>query len=45
MAELTRDDLVEAAKKAAADSAGPMARPAFERITGISQYHIYRLFP
>lgn len=45
MTELTRDDLVEAAKKAAADSSGPLARPDFERITGISQYHIYRLFP
>lgn len=45
MAELTRDDLVEAAKSAHAGAQGPLSRPDFERITGISQYHIYRLFP
>ena len=45
MAELSRDDLVEAAKSAYAGAQGPVSRPDFERITGISQYHIYRLFP
>lgn len=45
MAELTRDDLIEAAKRAVGDGSVPLARPDFERITGISQYHIYRLFP
>ncbi len=45
MAELTRDDLIEAAKSAATRADGPLSRPDFERITGISQYHIYRLFP
>jgi hypothetical protein len=45
MAELTRDDLIEAAKIATDGVPGPLSRPDFERITGISQYHIYRLFP
>lgn len=45
MAELTRDDLIEAAKSAHTGAQGPLSRPDFERITGISQYHIYRLFP
>ncbi|MGB5987965.1 MAG: hypothetical protein WBG37_21865 [Desulfobacterales bacterium] len=45
MAELTRDDLINAAKNAKADAHGPLSRPDFERISGISQYHIYRLFP
>lgn len=45
MEELTRDDLIEAAKSACADAQGPLSRPEFERMTGISQYHIYRLFP
>ena len=45
MAELTRNDLVEAAKSADAGVQRPLSRSDFERITGISQYHIYRLFP
>ncbi|MFQ5929614.1 MAG: homing endonuclease associated repeat-containing protein [Acidobacteriota bacterium] len=45
MTELTREQLIEAAKKAGAQAEGPLSRPEFERITGISQYHIYRLFP
>ena len=45
MPDLTRDAIVEAARKAADQSSGPLSRPDFERITGISQYHIYRLFP
>ena len=45
MADLTRDDLIEAAKIAHAGAPGPLSRPDFERISGISQYHIYRLFP
>lgn len=45
MVEHTRDSLIEAAKRAYSDAQHPLSRPDFERITGISQYHIYRLFP
>jgi hypothetical protein len=43
--DLTRNNLVEAAKRAYDEAQVPMSRADFERLTGISQYHIYRLFP
>jgi hypothetical protein len=45
MNELNRDVIIEAARRAAAESTEPMSRADFERVTGISQYHIYRNFP
>src|SRR6516165_9231072 len=45
MGEVTREAVIDAAKRAAAQAAGPISRADFERLTGISQYHIYRLFP
>ena len=44
-AEITRQTIIEAAKRAETEAGGPISRPDFERLTGISQYHIYRLFP
>lgn len=43
--DLTREDLIDAAREAAEEVDGPMSRADFERVTGISQYHIYKLFP
>jgi hypothetical protein len=43
--EPDRDQIVEAARKAAASLQRPISRADFERMTGISQYHIYRCFP
>jgi len=45
MAEVTRASIVDAARRAAEGVGGPMSRSDFQRITGISQYHVYRLFP
>ncbi len=45
MADLSREDVLDAARKAAAQAPGPLTRDLFERRTGISQYQIYRLFP
>jgi hypothetical protein len=45
MAEVTRESIIEAAKCVAAQSDGPISRTDFERLSGISQYFIYRLFP
>ena len=42
---LTRQELIEAAKEVASKAEGPVSRADFQRITRISQYHIYRLFP
>jgi hypothetical protein len=40
MGEVSRDTIIQAAK-----DSGATSRADFERRTGISQYHIYRLFP
>lgn len=45
MNEVTRDQVLEAARGLAERQDGPISRADFERLTGISQYHIYRLFP
>jgi hypothetical protein len=45
MSEITPEVIIEAAKQAAAKQDGPLSRADFERITGISQYHIYKAFP
>ena len=45
MNELTKETIIEAAKQAASQMNSPISRSDFERLTGISQYHIYRLFP
>lgn len=41
----SREDIVEAARRAADGAGRPISRSDFERLTGISQYHIYRAFP
>ncbi len=41
----SRDDLIEAAKVASEKTGGPVSRREFQRISGISSYHIYKLFP
>ena len=43
--EITRETIIDAAKRAETEAGAPISRPDFERLTGISQYHIYRLFP
>jgi hypothetical protein len=45
MNEITRETIIEAAKTAKAKLKQPISRPDFVRSSGISQYHIYRLFP
>ncbi len=45
LVRVSRDRVVEAARGAAAAAGRPISRGDFERATGISQYHIYRLFP
>ncbi len=45
MAEITREVIIKAAKAAEAKAGTPISRADFERISGISQYHIYRAFP
>ncbi|MCI0339540.1 MAG: hypothetical protein L0216_00070 [Planctomycetales bacterium] len=41
----TRDSLIEAAKRAAAENGGVLSRTVFRRATGISDHHVYRVFP
>jgi hypothetical protein len=41
----TRDSIVEAAKRPGQNKGGTLSRTEFERVTGIGNYHIYRLFP
>ncbi len=43
--ELTRESVIRGAREAAEQSGKTMSRVDFERITGINEYHIYRLFP
>lgn len=43
--DITRETLIAAAKQAAGEADGPISRADFTRLSGISQYHIYRLFP
>ena len=45
MEDITRETVVRSAKEAAEQVGRPISRADFERLTGISQYHIYRLFP
>jgi hypothetical protein len=45
MAEVTRESIVDAAKQAARKTGGLLSRADFERLTGISEHHIYKLFP
>jgi hypothetical protein len=45
MPDLTREEIIDAARKAAAKAGGPLTRDAFERLSGISQNQIYRRFP
>lgn len=45
MAELTREDLIEAAREAAAQAGPGLSRADFMRVTGISDHQIGRLFP
>jgi hypothetical protein len=43
--DITREDLINAAKRAAAEASGPLSRSDFVRVSGITEYLIYRLFP
>jgi hypothetical protein len=45
MPMLSREVLIEAAKRAARESAVPLGRTEFTRRTGISRWHIARVFP
>ncbi|MDP9349566.1 MAG: hypothetical protein M3P24_10580, partial [Gemmatimonadota bacterium] len=45
MSEITRSTIIEAAQRAAAQRGGPLSRSDFERLSGIGQHHVYRLFP
>jgi len=43
--EITRETLIAAARKAAEEHGDDLTRADFQRISGISPHHIYRLFP
>lgn len=45
MSEFTKKTIIRAAKKAARKAGHTLSRADFERLTGISQHHIYRVFP
>src|SRR4051812_34468896 len=45
MTEQTRKSVIEAAKIAAARTGGPVSRSDFIRLSGVSAYYLYRLFP
>jgi Homing endonuclease associated repeat len=45
MATLTREAIIEAAKRVAAECGGVLSRADFERLTGISQHQLYKAFP
>lgn len=45
MSQFTEAQLIRAARRASKEQEHPLSRSDFERISGISQYHIYRLFP
>ena len=45
MDDISREAPIQAAKDAAAECGGILSRSDFERVSGISDYHIYRLFP
>ncbi len=43
MGQVTREAVIEAAKRPTAEAHGPLAPVDFERLTGIRQFHVYRL--
>lgn len=45
MADMTRETMIEAAKQAASQANGALSRDDFIRLSGISSYYIYNLFP
>jgi hypothetical protein len=45
MATQTREAIIEAAKRLAAECGGVLSRADFERLTGISQHQLYKAFP
>lgn len=45
MAEITRDTIIEAARKAAGEIGEALTREDFVRLSGISLHHLYRHFP
>ncbi len=45
MSQLTQNDLIQEAQHASEKQGQPLSRSDFERISGISQRQIYRLFP
>jgi hypothetical protein len=45
MATLTREAIIEAAKRVASESGGVLSLADFERLAGISQHQLYKAFP
>jgi hypothetical protein len=45
MPALTREEIIEAAKRGAAECGGVLSRADFERRSGISQHQLYKAFP
>ena len=45
MSEVTKESIIAAAKTAAEQTGGVLSKTEFHRISGISDYHIYRHFP
>jgi hypothetical protein len=45
MSKITREQIVEAAKRCASEFGGPLSKADFERLSHISDHQIYRLFP
>src|SRR5262245_46998968 len=42
---MTREEILEAARRIAINTGGVLSLADFERTTGIPQYQVYRLFP
>ncbi|MBX3035761.1 MAG: abortive infection family protein [Anaerolineales bacterium] len=45
MVSISREEIIKSAKEAEIKQGNPIRASDFSRITGISQYHIYKLFP
>jgi hypothetical protein len=45
MDEVSRETVIQAAQQAAEEAGSDLSRDDFESLTGIGQYHIYKLFP
>jgi hypothetical protein len=45
MGQWTREQIIEAAKQTAAQCGEPLSKTDFCRLSGVTEYQLYRLFP